>query len=58
MERVKKDWDIKLTTTEKRRNYLASRPNYYSAKSFSENVLPIEMKKKTQIFINKPFHQY
>ena len=46
MERVKKDWDIKLVTTEKRRNYLASEPNYHSAKPFSENVLAIEMKKK------------
>lgn len=46
MERVKKDWDIKLVTTEKRRNYLASGPNYHSAKPFSESVLAIEMKKK------------
>ena len=38
--------DIKLFTTEKRRNYLVS------IKRFSENLLPIKMK-KIQILMNK-----
>ena len=34
----------KLITTERRRNYLVSEPNYHTIKSFSENLLAIEMK--------------
>ena len=37
MENVRKYRDIKLATTEKRRNYLVSRPNYHTAKLFTEN---------------------
>ena len=55
IENVKKHTDIKLFITEKRRNYLASEPNYHTIKLFSENVLAIEMK-KTEIPINKPVH--
>ena len=36
---------MKLVTTEKRRNYLVSKPNYETIKIFSENLLAIEMKK-------------
>ena len=39
MENVKKYRDIKLITTEKRRNYLGLEPNYRTTKFFSENVL-------------------
>ena len=55
MENVRKHRDIKLVTTEKRRNYLVSEPNYQSAKFFSENLLAIEMR-KTQLFMNKPVY--
>ena len=55
IENVKKHTDIKLFITEKRRNYLASEPNYHTIKLFSENVLAIEMK-KTEIPMNKPVH--
>ena len=41
--------DIKLVATE-RRSYLISEPNYHTTKSFTENLLAIEMK-KTEIFI-------
>ena len=44
MENVRKYRDIKLFTTEKRRNYLLSEPNYHTA-YFTENLLAIEMKK-------------
>ena len=45
MENVKKRRDIKLVTTEKRRNYLLSEPNYHTNKFFSGNLFAIEMKK-------------
>ena len=45
MENVTKHRDIKLVTTDKRRNQLVSEPNYHTTKWFSENLLAIEMKK-------------
>ena len=36
MENVKKHRDIKLVTTNKRRNYLLSEPNHHTTKLFSE----------------------
>ena len=46
MENVRKHRDIKLVTTDKRRNQLVSEPNYHTTKYFSENLIAIEMKKK------------
>ena len=43
---VRKCREIKLVTTERRRNYLVLEPNYHAAKFFTENLLTIEMKKK------------
>ena len=40
-ENVWKHRDIKLVTTEKRRNYLVSEPKYHNTKFFKENILPI-----------------
>ena len=37
VENVRKRRDIKLVTTNKRRNCLASEPNYHKTKFFSEN---------------------
>ena len=54
-ENIRKHRDIKLVTTEMRRNYLVSEPNYHSTQIFTENLLAIEMK-KTQIFMNKPVY--
>ena len=34
--------NIKLVTTDKRRNQLASEPNYHTTKYFSENLMAIE----------------
>ena len=45
MENVRKHKDIKLVTADKRRNQLASEPNYHTTKFFSEDVSEIEMKK-------------
>ena len=53
MENVRKHRDIKLVTTGRKRNYLVSEPNYHTTKFFTENLLPIEMK-KTEILLNKP----
>ena len=52
MENVRKHRDIKLITTERRRNYLVSEPNYHTTKLFKEHLLAIEMK-KTEILMNK-----
>ena len=44
MENVRKHRDIKLVTTDKRRNQLASEPNYHTVKYFSENLGAMEMR--------------
>ena len=49
---MRKFKDIKLVTTERRRNYLVSEPNYHTTNFFTENILAIEMK-KTEILMNK-----
>ena len=38
MENERKYRDIKLVTTDKRRNQLVSEPNYHATKWFSENL--------------------
>ena len=43
MENVRKYRKIKLVTTERRRNYLVSEPNYHTTKFFTENLVAIEM---------------
>ena len=52
---VRKQRDIKLVTTDKRRNQLVSEPNYHTTKWFSENLLAIEMK-TTEVKMNKPVY--
>ena len=52
MENVRKHRDIKLVTTDKRRNQLVSEPNYYTTKWFSESLLAIELK-KIKVKMNK-----
>ena len=55
MENVRKHRNNKLVTTESRRNYLVSEPNYHTTKFFTENLLAIEMR-KTKILMNKPVY--
>ena len=50
MENVRKHRDIKLVTTEMKRNYLVSEPNYHTRKIFTENLLATEMR-KTQYYV-------
>ena len=45
MENLRKHRNIKLATTERRRNYLLSEPSYHTTKFFTENLLAIEMRK-------------
>ena len=56
MENVRKHRDIKLLTTLKRRNQLASEPNYHTTKYFSENLMAVEMKKKAKVKMNEPIY--
>ena len=55
MENVRKHRDIKLVTTDNRRNRLVSEPNNHTTKWCSENLLAIEMK-KTKVKMNKPIY--
>ena len=52
MKNVRKNRDVKLLTTKRRRNYLVSEPDYYTTKFFTENLLAKEIK-KTAILMNK-----
>ena len=52
---VRMQSNIKLVTTDKRRNQLVSEPNYHTTKWFSENLLAIEMK-KIKVKMNKPVY--
>ena len=53
MENVRKRWDTKLITTDKRRDQLVSEPNHHKTKYFSEELLAIEMK-KIKVKMNQP----
>ena len=52
MENIRKHRDIKLVTTERRRNYLVSEASYHTTKIFTKSLSAIEMK-KTEILMNK-----
>ena len=53
IENVRKHRDTKLAATDKRRNQLASEPNYHTTKYFSENLIAIEMKKTKVKWISR-----
>ena len=55
MENVRKHRDIKLVTTDKRRNRLVAELNYHTTKWFPEKLLAIKMK-KTKVKMNKPIY--
>ena len=52
---VRRHRDIKLETDDKKMCRLASMPNYYTTKQFSENLLAMEMK-KTKMKMNVPMY--
>ena len=43
MGNVRKPSSIKLSKTERRRNYLLSEPNYHATEFFTENILAVEI---------------
>ena len=55
MENVRKHKDIKLVTTNKRRNQLVSEPNHHITNYFSKHLTAIEMK-KAKVKMNKPVY--
>ena len=52
IENAKNHRDIKLVTTEARRNSLVSEPNYHKTTIFPKYLLEIKVE-RTQIFMNK-----
>ena len=55
MGNLRKHRDIKLVTTNKKREKILSEPNYHTTKWFSENLIAIEMN-KTKVRMNKPIY--
>ena len=55
MENLRNHRDIKVITTDKRRKWLFSEPNYHSHKTFSKHLMAIEMK-KTKVKMVKPLY--
>ena len=49
MENVRKHTHIKLETTEARRNYSVSKPNFHKKNLFSENLFAIDMKRSPML---------
>ena len=45
MENVRKHRDIKFVTTQRKKPYLVSEPNYHTTRFFTKNLLAIEMRK-------------
>ena len=54
IENVRKHRDIKLVTTDKRRNQLTLEPNYHTTKYFSGNLMASE--RKIKVKVNKPIY--
>ena len=55
MANIRKHRDLKLVTTDKKRNKLVSEPNYDAINLISEDLSIIEMK-KTKVKMNKPIY--
>ena len=55
MENIRKHRDIKLVTTDKRKNKLVSEPNYHTMNYISEDLSITEMN-KTKVKMNKPIY--
>ena len=53
IENVRKHRDLKLITTDERRNQVVTEPNYHTTKRFSKDLLAIEMK-NIKVKMNKP----
>ena len=55
IENIRKHRDIKLVTTDKKRNKLVSEPNYHTINYISGDLSIIEMN-KTKVKMNKPIY--
>ena len=55
MENIRKHRNIKLVTTDKKRNKLVSEPDYHTINYISEDLSMIEMN-KTKVKMNKPIY--
>ena len=55
MENVRKHRDIKLVKTDKKRNKLASEPNFHTMKLIDNNLTIIGMR-KVKVKVNKPIY--
>ena len=55
MENVRNHRDIRLVTTDKKRNKLVSESNHRTTKCFSERLIAREMK-KTNVRMGKPIY--
>ena len=55
MENVRNHRDIKIVTTNRQRNRVASEPNYHSTKYISKNLLIMELQ-KVEVKMNKPVY--
>ena len=55
MENIRKHRDIKLVTTDKKRNKMVSEPNYQTMNYISEGLSIIVMN-KTKVKMNKPIY--
>ena len=55
MGNVRNHRDIKLVTSDKRRKWFVSDPNYHLHKTFSDHLIAIEMK-KTRVKMTKPLY--
>ena len=55
MENIRRQRDIKLVTTDKKKSKLVPEPNYHTINYISEDLLIIEMN-KTKVKMNKPIY--
>ena len=55
MESVRQYKNINLVTTNRRKTYLVSEPNYHTRKWLSQNLLEIKMK-TMKVKMNKPLY--
>ena len=55
MENIRKHRNIKIVTTDKKRNKLVSEPNYHTINYISEDLSIIKMN-KTKVKMNKPIY--
>ena len=49
MDNIRTQRDIKFVTTERRRNYLVSKPNYHTKKFFIKNFISNRNEKNSSI---------